>query len=284
MVSVYTSMTRDIRIEIAGRLWRTNVMTKLGRVLAVSCWLAMAAMWLMPAAAQSADMKEKPALYTYVADWAIPRAQWGDEDKLVASEQKMLEKAMADGTIVAYGSDQNLIHRADGYTHDTFFSATSMAGLLHVLDQVYKSGVPTSPVQVNASKHEDAVFVSHNYNWHSGAVKDGYTHGAIYKLKADAPDDAVETLSTSLIVPLMEKMLADGAISEYEVDTEAIHTDAPGTFFVFYIAPTAEGLDKVTAGLQAALKANPLGGPAFESMVDSTAHRDELARTSATYK
>ena len=82
----------------------------------------------------------------------------------------------------------------------------------------------------------------------------------------------------------MEKMLADGTIHEYEVDTEAIHTEAPGTFWVFYIAANAEGLDKVNAALRESLRANALGGPAFGSMVDFTPHRDYLSRTNATYK
>ena len=43
-----------------------------------------------------------------------------------------------------------------------------------------------------------------------------------------------------MIVPLMEKALADGLIHEYEIDTEAIHTHAPGTFIIFYIAANAE--------------------------------------------
>jgi hypothetical protein len=27
------------------------------------------------------EVKEKPQMYTYVADWSIPRAQWGDMQK-----------------------------------------------------------------------------------------------------------------------------------------------------------------------------------------------------------
>jgi hypothetical protein len=104
----------------------------------------------------------------------------------------------------------------------------SMAGLLNVLEQFYQSGSATSPVLASATKHWDSIYVSRYYNWHSGTWKDVYTHGASYKLKADAPEDAVETLSKNLIVPLLEKMLADGVIHEYEVDTEAIHTEAPG--------------------------------------------------------
>lgn len=257
---------------------------KLWKALAGLCLLSMFAVLLTPALAQTSDAKEKPPMYSYVGNWAIPRAQWAEMEKLSGTQQKILEKAMADGAIVAYGNDMTLIHQADGGTHDSWWSAMSMAGVLNVLDQMYKSGSPTSPVLASATKHWDNLYVSHHYNWHTGSWKDVYTHSASYKLKADAPPNAVDTLSNGLIVPLMEKMLAEGAIHEYEVDTQAIHTEDPGTFFVFYIAANAEGLDKVNAALQAALKANPLGGPAFGSMVDFSAHRDDLARTNATYK
>jgi hypothetical protein len=252
-------------------------------------WGGVAVLWVLAVLvaavpAQTPDAKEKPALYSYVSNWAIPRAQWADMAKASADDQKTLDKALADGTIVGYGSDMNMIHEADGETHDDWWSATSMAGLLHVLEQFYKSGTPTSPVLASATKHWDSMYVSHHYNWHAGSWKDVYTHTASYKLKKDAPDDAVEMLSKSLMVPLMEKMLAEGAIHEYEIDTQAIHTGDPNMFFVFYIAANAEGLDKVNAGLQAMMKANPLGGPAFGSMVDFTAHRDGLLRSTATYK
>jgi hypothetical protein len=103
-------------------------------------------------------------------------------------------------------------------------------------------------------------------------------------LKPDAPDDALETLSKNLVVPLLEKQLAAGTIAEYEIDEEAIHTDAPGAFLIVYLATNAEGLDKVQAAVAEALKSNPLGGSAFGSMTDMSGHRDELVRTNATYK
>jgi hypothetical protein len=136
----------------------------------------------------------------------------------------------------------------------------------------------------SATKHWDNIFVSRYYNWHSGSWKDVYTHESSYKLKANAPDDAIEKLSKNLVAPLLEKMLADGAIHEYEIDTQAVHSEAPGTFWIIYIAANAEALDKVNAAVLEALKSNPLGGTAFGSMTESTAHRDEIARTNATYK
>ena len=234
--------------------------------------------------APAQEVKEKPRMYSYISLWNIPRAQWSEMEKADAADQSILEKAVASGAIVAYGNDVNLVHQPDGFTHDEWWSSMSMAGLMNVLDQFYKSGSAVTPVLTSATKHADAVFVSRYYNWHSGSWKGLYTHGSSYKLKPDAPDDAVDMLAKNLMVPMMEKLLSSGAIHEYEIDTEAIHTEAPGTFWVFYIAANAEGLDKVNEALRETLKANPLGGPAFDSMVDFTPHRDELARTSATYK
>jgi len=251
---------------------------KMWVVLAGFCALTISA------AAQTPEVKEKPPMYSYVANWAIPRAQWADVEKANAADLKTLQAALASGTLVGYGNDETLLHQADGNTHDNWWSAMSMAGLLNVLEQFYKTGTTTTPVLASATKHWDNIYVSRFYNYHPGTWKGVYTRGATYKLKADAPDDAVELISKSLIVPLMEKMLAAGAIHEYEIDTEAIHTDSPNTFMLFYIAANAEGLDKVNAALQDTMKANPLGGTAFGSMVDYSAHRDFLARTEATYK
>jgi hypothetical protein len=256
---------------------------KFGR-LAGLCAIAIAVVTSVPGRAQMSEVKEKPPMYSYVGNWSIPRAQWAEMDKQTAANQKNMEKAIADGTIVAYGTDMNLVHQVDGATHDNWWSSMSMAGLLSVLDQIYKSGSATSPVLVSATKHWDGLYVSRYYNWHSGSWKDVYTRVATYKLKPDAPNDAVDTLSKNLFVPLLEKLLADGDIHEYEIDTEAIHTEAPGTFAVEIIAANGAGLDKFNAAVRDIMKSSPLAGPALGSMVDFTPHRDYLERTSATYK
>jgi hypothetical protein len=257
---------------------------KLWKAFAGLCALAMSAVWAGPARAQMSEVKEKPPVYTYVAQWDIPRADWADMEKASGSTQKILDKAIADGTIVGYGNDVTLVHQPDGATHDNWWSAMSMAGVLNVLDQLEKSGDATSRIFATATSHGDSIYVSRYYNWHPGSWKDGYTYTAAYRLKPNAPDDAVETLSKNLIAPLLEKLVADGTLHEYEVDTQEVHTEAPGSFLIVYLAATAEGLDKVNAALRETMKANPLGGPAFESMVDITAHRDDLVRANATYK
>ncbi len=250
---------------------------------AAVCTLAMVAAWTAPACAQD-EMKEKPPMYSYVGFWNIPRAHWADMEKADAANQPILDKAMADGTIIGYGNDVNLVHQPDGATHDDWWSAMSMAGLLNVLDKFYKNGSSTSSVLASSTKHWDQIMVSRYYNWHSGSFKGAYTRAAEYKLKPDAPNDAVATLSKNLFVPLMEKLMADGAILEYEVDTEAVHTQDPDSFWLIFIATSADGLDKFNAALREANKKNPLNGPAIGSMVDFTPHRDYLTSSIGTFK
>ena len=233
---------------------------------------------------QTAEVKEKPRMYTYVANWVIPRSQWADMDKVIASTQADFEKAIGNGTLVGYGDDTTLVHHEDGNTNDTWWSSMSLAGLINVLEQVRKSANPTAPPLSTATKHWDYIYVSRYYNWKKGSWKGLYTYESAYRLKADAPDDAVDQLSKNLVVPILEKMLADGTIVEYEIDTQAVHTDAPGQFSIVYLGTNAEALDKVNAAIRESFKANPMGGPAFASMVEFSQHRDELARTNATYK
>jgi len=259
-------------------------MTKQCRVFSAVLALGVIAGLALPALAQSQEVKEKPRMYTYVALWSLPRAQWGDWVKNEEADQKILQDAMAKGTLVGYGDDVNLVHQPEAPTHDDWFQSMSMAGLMNVLDQFYKSGSTQSPLELAATKHWDNIYVSRYYNWHAGAVKDGYSYGSSYKLKEDAPEDALDTLAKNAIVPVLEKMLANGTISEYEIDSEAVHTEAPGTFWIFYLAPNADALDKVSQAIRDEVKGNQLIGPAFDSMVDLKPHRDYLARTNATYK
>ena len=73
-------------------------------------------------------------MYSYVGFWSIPRGQWAEKAEANVADQKILDRAIASGTIVGYGNDVNLVHQPDGATHDDWWTAMSMAGLLNVLD------------------------------------------------------------------------------------------------------------------------------------------------------
>jgi hypothetical protein len=250
---------------------------KVWSVLAGASALVMAAAWTTPASAQSVQVEEKPPMYTYVSNWAIPRAQWSELDKALADTNKVF----AGGSLVGYGADETLLHQAEGSTHAVWWSAMSMAALFNVLEELHKT---SAPVLNRATKHWDGIYVSRFYNWHSGSSRGAYTQRTSFKLNAGAPDDAVQTLSKNIFVPLLEKLLSDGTLIEYAVDVQAEHTEAPGTFWITFITAKAGGLDKANALIGETFKANPLVGPAFVSDVDFTAHRDYLSRTEATYR
>jgi len=237
-----------------------------------------------PANAQMSPVKEKPPVYWYISNWQLPRAQWSAVDKSNADDTKLLDKAFADGLIIGYGFDETLTHSPDGETHDQWWGATSLAGVFNMLDQFYKAGTPTSPLLQSATKHWDSVWVTRYHNWHPGSYKDAYTFVATYRLKPTAPDNALDSLSANLVGPLLEKLLADGSLIDWEIDTEAVHTDAPGEFMIIYVSQKPDAMDKVQAAIAELDKSNPLGGPAFGSVTDSSAHRDEVLRSTVVFK
>lgn len=241
---------------------------------------------LLPApmhAQQQMEVKEKPPMYSYIADWEVPRAQWKEIESQTSKNNALMQKSLADGSIVAFGNDTNLIHKEGEATHDTWWSSMSMSGLLKVLEAAKASGSADSPVFA-ASKHYDQVFEARYYNWRPGSFTNGYTRVATWKLKADAPNDAIDQLAKNFYVPLLEKLLADGSIYEYEIDEMSIHTGDPSVFYVIFIANGPEGIDKWNAAMTDAVKRSPFAMPAFGSWVDYTAHRDNLDLTAATYK
>src|SRR6201998_1439211 len=76
------------------------------------------------------DQEGKPPVYTYIAQWAVPRAQWPDQVKLDDQERPLMEKMVANGDIIAYGTFANLIHQEGEPTHGSWFTASSEGKLM----------------------------------------------------------------------------------------------------------------------------------------------------------
>ena len=133
------------------------------------CGVAVFALSAIPSGAQATEVKEKPAMYSYVANWQIPPERWGDVAKINATDNTIFQAAMSDGTIVGYGSDVNMVHTPEGESNDTWWSSMSMAGLLKVLDKLRGLDFASSPHSLSPTKHWDGVYVSHYYNWKPGA-------------------------------------------------------------------------------------------------------------------
>jgi len=250
---------------------------KLWAAVAGLAVMVMSSVWTTPAGAQTTEVKDKPPMYSYIAVWNIPRDQWGARENQAAAAKKILDRAISDGTIVAYGFDENPLH-------DTFWLAMTKAGLQSVRDEFHKAGIDVVSSSSGAAPAPVSILVSRYYNWHAVTCKNAYVHVGIYKIKPDAPPDAVDKLSKNFFAPPLEKMLAEGTIFEWETDTYADPKDSPGTFLIAYLSATAEGLDKANNAVQKILKSRPSKGPSLDSLVDVGASSDVVVRSYAVYK
>lgn len=241
----------------------------------VICAFAAPMFFVSPASAQSTNA-EKPPLYTYVSTWSVPRAMWADYLKMQAGENDGMNKLVADGTLISFGSYTILNHQEGLPTHGSWFQASSMANVLKVLEDVRTAPAATSQV-LAASKHWDYILESHNYNARSGTFKNGYLRVGHWKYKAGASDPDGKIMKATAVA-LLEKLQADGAIYSYEFDEETIHSEDPNSFYMAIITNGAEGLDKLSKALEESEKKDPGGMAGFGSLLDEQGHRDFLSR------
>jgi hypothetical protein len=237
----------------------------------VAAFLLLAA----PAKAQSAAA-EKASVYTYVSEWAVPRAMWADYKKEDDADLEAMKKAMADGTIVSYGSFAVLNHQDGAPTHGSWFAATSMANLMKVLEGLRSSPGATAPV-LAASKHWDFILRSTEHNGHAGTFTNGYLRVARWPAKAGG-NDPDGKIQRATMVGILEKLFTEGALHSYTIDEEVVHSEDPGTTYVVFVANGAEGLDKFDAALAEMRKSNPVALAAYGTLIESHGHRDTLAR------
>jgi hypothetical protein len=238
------------------------------------CALAMLTLGAATTKAQSAS-DEKAPLYTYVSEWSVPRAMWADYLKGEAGEGNSMNKLVADGTIVSYGSFSVLNHQEGSPTHGSWFSAHSMASLMKVLEGLRAAPDATGPV-FSGSKHWDYILESRDYDAHSGTFTNGYLRVGHWRFKAGASDPGGKIMKATMVAEL-QKLFTDGALHSYQIDEETIHSEDPGAFYVAIVTNGAEGLDKFNAQVEEFEKKNPTGLAAYESLLSIEGHRDTLA-------
>jgi DNA-binding Lrp family transcriptional regulator len=234
--------------------------------------LALAAVG--PARAQS-PAKAKPTVYTYVATWDVPRAQWGDMAKLDEQDKPLLDKLVADGTLVGYGAYYNLIHQEGEPTHGSWFTATSEGNLLKALEAIYAQPASIGAAVQGASKHWDQILTGDIYNAKAGSSA-GYLTWSKWEVKPGQLHAYIE-LNKSAFVPILEKLLAEGTITSYGELTEDYHTGKLGTVYDYITVPDAASLDKANKAFDDAF-ANPAIGDAIRALTEHDGHRDYLTR------
>ncbi|MGH9614379.1 MAG: hypothetical protein ACRD4P_14995, partial [Bryobacteraceae bacterium] len=153
----------------------------------------------------------------------------------------------------------------------------SEGNLLKALEAVYaQPGSTTAPVE-GASKHWDYMLVSRIYNQRSGKSEGGYLAGGHWDVKPGQMG-AYDDLMKSALVPIYEKLLADGAITSYGTEIEDFHSEKLGRVTFYFTTADASGFDKASKAFDEAFDKSPALAAALQSMVDREGHRDFLYR------
>jgi hypothetical protein len=237
--------------------------------LAVACTLAFASFVI--AAAQTQEQTH----YTFVSNWAVPRAQWSDFEKNQEQTNALLERLVADGTLVAWGSSAALVHTEEGYTHANWFVSTTQAGITKTLEALRTTS--RAQALANTTKHSDYMLHSIAHGGKTGRATSGIIRVAFWRAKPGRGED-VENFFKKYTQPDLDAGVADGSILMYNFDSQQIHTDAPGAYNLAVMYANGDGLDKATAKLAAHAKEDPAAGEGFAAMLESKEHRDSLGR------
>lgn len=227
---------------------------------------------------------EQAPVFTYVAEWGVPRAQWGEMEKPNPAVNSLLESLVADGTITGYGRYENLIHSVNGMTHGNWFQANSVAGILKALAKIYAlPAAVNQPVQAE-SKHQDYLMVSDLYGSTPVSNATGYLRVISAQLKPGKVEQFYETFRRYML-PVYKKLLADGVIVSYQLDTEYNIENAPGRFFAVTMTRNAEDQDKIRMAIGELFEKNPAVLDELISTTVVNSRNDFLARvTSMTHK
>lgn len=235
----------------------------------------LAALVLVPLVA-SAQMAPEPPTYTYVSEWAIPRAQWKEwTDSNEKNNKPIYEKMMADGTIIGYGLYNIFVHDESGITHGSWFETASLAAVDKVMAEIVK--LPPNPVANAATKHRDYLIRSSLRRIKAGSGHDGYLWVNYTQLQ---PGKAAgwRALYDKLVKPVFDEMLGNGALLAYWVEGEHVHTDNPDGVYIVLLFPNADAMDKYFAAIQKLIAQNPGVGELLAGVTAGAAHRDYLAR------
>jgi hypothetical protein len=217
--------------------------------------------------------------FTYVSDWAVPRAEWANFEKQEKADDATMQKLVADGTIISWGDATSRVHDESGYTHSNWFTATSRANLLKALELLSGSS-STSPALIATTKHADTFnrTLIHGGKTASGAT--GYLRVVFWKAKPGT-EQALESYFKSMLKPTLDQDIENGTLLMFNFDTEEIHSDEPGGYALAMLFPDGAAMDKFFTDLAASEKQNPGAGDVLTSLTVTSEHRDSLNWVSA---
>ena len=242
--------------------------------------LALAAVSLaVPAFAQAPAAA--PSSYTFVAQWQIPRANWGQfTGDFEKNTRPVLEKLAADGTLTSWGAFETIVHTADGATHGVWWSAGSYAAMEKARGQLLAASSASGSL-ASATAHSD-LYLSTIVGATKPSSGTGYLSVSIQLMKPGKGREFRELWEKNS-KPVFDELLAKGTLVAYVLHGQDVHSDNPGLRWSVTLVPTAEADDQLGAAFDAAsAKLTPQERQTRELVMDNiierSAHRDLYAK------
>jgi hypothetical protein len=181
--------------------------------------------------------------YRFQSEWRVPQksiAVFAAE--LEKNVRPILQKLMEQGTVTDYGTFMTLVREEEGPTNGYWFGIPTYAALPKALDALAK--LPPSALGESAVKQHD-YFLRHELRLtRPSAGTNGYYYFNSTLIQPGKQGQWREWWD-HYQKPLYERFLADGLITNYEIDEGEMHTMDPNWQYLIWIATSGEALDKM---------------------------------------
>ncbi|MFQ5662523.1 MAG: hypothetical protein ACE5HL_01655 [Terriglobia bacterium] len=212
-------------------------------------------------------------------------------------DKPVLDKLLADGTIMAWGIDAPWTHGDDTWTHSLWATMANW-GQLGRLEKAFEEAQKARSKEENekleqkfrativAGSHRDLILRELVFalkpSGAEGNPAKPYTRVALYKVKPGKGEQALK-LYKKVAQPVYEQLLAEGTIIGYGLNVQAVHSNPEVTHAGWIVANDLSALDRIREAFQEADKKRSKEEQAwlesqFRELFVSGAHRDFILR------
>jgi len=200
----------------------------------------------------------------------------------------LLDKLMASGTVTGYGIDVDVLH-VPGATNVAIWVSSPNYATLEKVEKEIESFQKANAATMNemralsdGASHRDLIVQSLESKMKAPPA--GSTPVSDFDIVSVKPGKMSEfrALVKKYDVPVLDKLVDDGTIHGYSMDTEAVHTMKPGMVWQIVTMPNLAAKDKVQAAFREASQRmseteRAAQTKAYEELVEAGSHRDSLS-------
>jgi hypothetical protein len=211
-------------------------------------------------------------------------------------DKPVLDKLMADGTIVGWGMGMPWVHTGGAWNLVFWISTADMAAREKV-EKAFEAAEKTRPAEENR-KLQEAFYAAVAMDAHRDGVYrqvlrrtgkapanpegKGYLWLGHYTAKPGKDLEATSFFGES-VTPVMDTLVADGVVGGYGVLVPTVHVAGASTHTIWYWVDTLGGVDKVQAVLRAAREKrskeqNAALDARSEAIFQPATHSDDLVQ------